>query len=80
MVSFAVRDTGCGIAPDRLNAIFEPFVLLDRTLKNPHQGTGLGLAISRDLALQMNWSVSTYGRKRLTRRDARCILKATKTR
>jgi signal transduction histidine kinase len=58
MVSFAVRDTGCGIAPDKLNATFEPFVMLDRTLKSPHQGTGLGLAISRDLALQMNGSLT----------------------
>lgn len=58
MVSFAVRDTGSGIAPDKLNAIFEPFVQLDRTLKSAHQGTGLGLAISRDLALQMNGTLT----------------------
>jgi signal transduction histidine kinase/PAS domain-containing protein len=58
MVSFAVRDTGCGIAPDKLNAIFEPFVQLDRTLRSPQEGTGLGLAISRDLALQMNGSLT----------------------
>jgi len=58
MVEFTVRDTGCGIAPDKLNAIFEPFVQLDRTLKSAHQGTGLGLAISRDLALQMNGSLT----------------------
>jgi signal transduction histidine kinase len=58
MVSFAVRDTGCGIAPDKLNAIFEPFVQLDRSLNSPQEGTGLGLAISRDLALQMNGSLT----------------------
>ncbi len=58
MVSFAVRDTGCGIAPDKLNAIFEPFVQLDRSLSSPQEGTGLGLAISRDLALQMNGSLT----------------------
>jgi len=58
MVSFAVRDTGCGIAPDKLNAIFEPFVQLDRSLRSPQEGTGLGLAISRDLALQMNGSLT----------------------
>jgi PAS domain S-box-containing protein len=58
MVSFAVHDTGCGIAPDKLNAIFEPFVQLDRTLKSPHQGTGLGLAISRDLAILMNGTLT----------------------
>ncbi|MEA2765421.1 MAG: hypothetical protein QOK07_1825 [Gemmatimonadaceae bacterium] len=58
MVSFSVRDTGCGIAPDKLNAIFEPFVQLDRSLNSPQEGTGLGLAISRDLALQMNGSLT----------------------
>jgi signal transduction histidine kinase len=58
MVSFAVRDTGCGIPPDKLNAIFEPFVQLDRSLRSPQEGTGLGLAISRDLALQMNGSLT----------------------
>jgi signal transduction histidine kinase/PAS domain-containing protein len=58
MVSFAVRDTGCGIAPEKLGAIFEPFVQLDRTLNSPQEGTGLGLAISRDLALQMNGSLT----------------------
>jgi signal transduction histidine kinase/PAS domain-containing protein len=65
LISFAVRDTGCGIAPDKLNAIFEPFVQLDRTLRSPQEGTGLGLAISRDLALQMNGSLtveSEYGK------------------
>jgi signal transduction histidine kinase len=58
MVSFAVRDTGCGIALEKLSAIFEPFVQLDRTLNSPQEGTGLGLAISRDLALRMNGSLT----------------------
>jgi PAS domain S-box-containing protein len=57
-VSFEVRDTGRGVPPDKLVAIFEPFVQLERTLKSPHEGTGLGLAISRDLALQMNGSLT----------------------
>jgi signal transduction histidine kinase/PAS domain-containing protein len=57
-VKFAVRDTGCGIAPEKHNAIFEPFVQLDRTLKSGHEGVGLGLAISRDLALQMKGTLT----------------------
>jgi PAS domain S-box-containing protein len=48
-----VADTGSGIPADRLAAIFEPFVQVSRSLKNPHEGTGLGLAISRDLARGM---------------------------
>jgi signal transduction histidine kinase len=45
-----VRDTGRGIPPEQIDAIFEPFVQLGRTLNQPAEGVGLGLAISRDLA------------------------------
>jgi PAS domain S-box-containing protein len=48
-----VADDGGGIAPDKLEAIFEPFVQVGRELATPQQGTGLGLAISRDLARAM---------------------------
>jgi PAS domain S-box-containing protein len=52
-VEIEVRDSGIGIAPDKLEAIFEPFVQVGRALNNPSEGTGLGLAISRDLARAM---------------------------
>ncbi|HEU4630294.1 MAG TPA: PAS domain-containing sensor histidine kinase, partial [Gemmatimonadaceae bacterium] len=52
-VVMRVRDTGPGVPPDKLEAIFEPFVQLGRTLNSAHEGTGLGLAISRDLARAM---------------------------
>ncbi|MGI8510267.1 MAG: PAS domain S-box protein [Gemmatimonadaceae bacterium] len=52
-VRIHVHDTGIGIAGDRLDAIFEPFIQLSRTLSQPTEGTGLGLAISRDLARGM---------------------------
>jgi PAS domain S-box-containing protein len=51
--SILVRDTGRGIPVDKLEAIFEPFVQLGRSLSSAHEGTGLGLAISRDLARAM---------------------------
>ena len=48
-----VHDTGIGIAPSKLEAIFEPFVQVGRTLNSAHEGTGLGLSISRELARAM---------------------------
>jgi signal transduction histidine kinase len=48
-----ITDTGIGIAADKLEAIFEPFVQVDASRTRTQQGTGLGLAISRDLARGM---------------------------
>ena len=54
IVEISIRDTGRGIAADRLEEIFEPFVQIDRHLTGvSQQGVGLGLAISRDLARSM---------------------------
>ena len=44
-IVIAIRDTGVGIAPERLDAIFEPYVT-DKT-----GGTGLGLAIVKQTVL-----------------------------
>lgn len=64
-VAITVRDTGRGIAAERLPSIFEPFVQIDRHLRpESQQGIGLGLSISRDLARQMGGDltgVSTVG-------------------
>jgi signal transduction histidine kinase len=55
LVAIAVRDTGRGIAENKLERIFEPFVQIDRHLTGEsQQGVGLGLAISRDLARSMS--------------------------
>ena len=56
-VRIDVRDTGCGIAPELLETIFDPFVQVDRRLNRPIEGTGLGLAISRELADGMGGSL-----------------------
>lgn len=51
-VALAVRDTGCGIPPDRLSRIWDPYV----TFKSG--GTGLGLAITRQTILAHEGEVS----------------------
>jgi PAS domain S-box-containing protein len=52
-IAIRVWDTGVGIAPEKLQTAFEPFVQVGRGLNNPMDGVGLGLAISRDLARGM---------------------------
>jgi PAS domain S-box-containing protein len=60
-----VRDTGPGIAPDRLSSIFDPFVQVGHFGEPNRAGVGLGLAISRELAHAMGGDltvVSELGR------------------
>ncbi len=49
-VRFDVTDTGCGIQPHEISAIFEPFRQLDGSWTRTAGGVGLGLALARRLA------------------------------
>jgi hypothetical protein len=53
-VALSISDTGLGIAAEKLETIFEPFVQLKEGLADRKGGIGLGLSISRDLARAMN--------------------------
>jgi signal transduction histidine kinase/CheY-like chemotaxis protein len=52
-VSFRVRDTGPGVAPDQLEHIFERFAQADSSATRSFGGAGLGLSICRELVQVM---------------------------
>lgn len=58
IVTFSVRDTGIGIAPEHVDYIFEEFTQLDNELQTKVKGTGLGLPLSRRLAELLGGNVA----------------------
>ena len=59
---FAVKDTGLGIPPDRMDRLFHSFSQVDASTTRKYGGTGLGLAISKRLSELMGgtmWVEST---------------------
>ena len=49
-VSVHIRDTGPGIASDRMEEVFQPFVRLEGSRNRATGGVGLGLAVARQIA------------------------------
>jgi two-component system CheB/CheR fusion protein len=52
-----VNDTGIGIAPDKLNRLFQPFTQVDGSLARRYTGAGLGLSITKRLVEMMGGKI-----------------------
>lgn len=59
---FSVQDTGTGMTPDQLSAIFEPFVQASGQVERRFGGTGLGLTICRKLVQAMGGEITVESR------------------
>ncbi|MFP4092599.1 MAG: ATP-binding protein, partial [Cyclobacteriaceae bacterium] len=58
----SVSDSGCGIAPDQLNKIFDRFYQADNAFLQQEVGSGIGLSLSKELVELMGGSITAESR------------------
>jgi PAS domain S-box-containing protein len=57
LLRFSIRDTGCGLTPETLDLIFQPFAQADPSITRRYGGTGLGLTICKKLVTMMEGEI-----------------------
>lgn len=57
-ISIVVTDNGCGMTPDFLTHIFDPFTRAESSTTNKVQGTGLGMAITKNIVDLMGGQIT----------------------
>lgn len=56
-VNLTVEDTGIGIAPNKIDTIFDPFIQVSDDTARKYGGTGLGLTIIKKIITMMNGGI-----------------------
>jgi signal transduction histidine kinase len=62
ILEVSIADTGCGIAAENIEFVFEPFWQAEQTATRKTGGTGLGLSVTRKLARLLGGDVSVASR------------------
>ncbi|XQF89814.1 sensor histidine kinase [Pseudoalteromonas espejiana] len=57
-LQLSIKDTGIGIAKNKLDSMFKPFIQSDNSITREHGGSGLGLAICKQICDAAGGSIS----------------------